>query len=163
MASKTLTDKRYIGKVCGKHPDFGGLRRKCDDRCVECVAVKVAKSMARSYADPDTKEIMKARHREWCHQNLDKVAEQASKWLAANPGVANAIVGKRRAAKIQRTPAWADLEKIKQIYLLAAELGMTVDHIIPLQGELVSGLHVHINLQLLTSSENSAKGNKFHG
>ena len=67
---------------------------------------------------------------------------------------------KRRAAILQRTPAWADQEKIKEIYSNCPE-GYQVDHILPLQGELVSGLHVPENLQYLTKSENSIKNNKF--
>lgn len=74
----------------------------------------------------------------------------------------NALHAKYKAAKLQQVPAWADLAAIKFIYQQAAEQGLTVDHIVPLRGKTVSGLHVHYNLQLLTKAENSAKGN-YHG
>lgn len=66
----------------------------------------------------------------------------------------------RRALKINRLPSWADLSKIKEIYKNCPE-GYHVDHIIPLQGTNVSGLHVENNLQYLTAQENLQKHNKF--
>jgi hypothetical protein len=72
-----------------------------------------------------------------------------------------------RAKKQNKYPAWANKEEIKKIYTQAAlmekETGIKyhVDHIIPLNGELVSGLHVHTNLQIVTSRENIEKRNKF--
>ena len=69
-------------------------------------------------------------------------------------------VNKRRSAKLQRTPAWADLEAIKQFYLNCPK-GYHVDHIVPLQGVNVSGFHVLNNLQYLSASENCSKGNKY--
>jgi hypothetical protein len=71
-----------------------------------------------------------------------------------------AIEAKRRAAKLERVPAWADLEKIKEFYKNRPE-GYHVDHIIPLQGEKVSGLHVLSNLQYLPAKENISKSNKY--
>ena len=76
-----------------------------------------------------------------------------------NPGKATARVVARKAMKLQRTPKWADLEKIKQVYIEASILGMEVDHIVPLKGKLVSGLHVHTNLQILDSITNRKKWN----
>jgi hypothetical protein len=67
---------------------------------------------------------------------------------------------RRRAKKLERTPKWADLDKIKQIYDECPP-GFHVDHIIPLQGKLVSGLHTPENLQYLSKEENLAKGNSF--
>lgn len=65
-----------------------------------------------------------------------------------------------KAAKLQRTPKWADQEKIKEIYKNCPE-GHHVDHIIPLRGNLVCGLHVENNLQYLAAEENLSKSNKF--
>lgn len=72
---------------------------------------------------------------------------------------------KRRAAKMRALPVWADLEKINQIYEEArvkSESGIKyeVDHIVPLQSELVCGLHVHYNLRVITKEENRKKRNK---
>jgi hypothetical protein len=58
----------------------------------------------------------------------------------------------------QATPSWADLEKIKEIYQNCPK-GYEVDHIIPLRGKLVNGLHVPNNLQYLTSEDNRKKSN----
>lgn len=74
---------------------------------------------------------------------------------------------RRFAARINRTPVWADREKIKQIYLDAAELTLlsgvefSVDHVLPLQAQNVSGLHVHENLQIILGVENSRKCNRW--
>lgn len=67
---------------------------------------------------------------------------------------------KRKIASENRTPVWADKEKLKEIYKNCPP-GHHVDHIIPLQGELVSGLHIPENLQYLPAEENLKKSNKF--
>lgn len=92
--------------------------------------------------------------------NPEKVAATHKRWRAENPVLCTAMRAKRRAAKLQATPAWAEPELIKQVYAEAAYRGMHVDHIVPLQGKTVCGLHVHYNMQLLTRSQNSAKGNR---
>ncbi len=65
-----------------------------------------------------------------------------------------------RAAKLKRTPKWADFNSIDKVYKECPR-GMEVDHVVPLQGTIVSGLHVHYNLQYLTPTENVSKGNRF--
>ena len=76
---------------------------------------------------------------------------------------------KRKAAKLQRTPVWADIAAIAKIFERCAAMCQQdgidyhVDHIIPLQGDTVSGLHVENNLQILTGEENMKKGNRYDG
>lgn len=101
------------------------------------------------------KDCMSVRNKNFYDNNKDRyhksyIEEHLSEYRARN--------AKRRATKINATPSWANLSLIKRIYENAE--GMHVDHIIPLQGELVCGLHVENNLQYLTPEENSRKGNK---
>lgn len=65
-----------------------------------------------------------------------------------------------KANKIQRTMPWSELEQIKTFYN-NCPVGYHVDHTIPLNGELVSGLHVLGNLQYLPAAENCSKSNKY--
>jgi hypothetical protein len=67
---------------------------------------------------------------------------------------------KARAKKLKRDVAWADEQEIEKVFRDAPD-GLEIDHIIPLQGELVSGLQVHTNLQYLTTKENCRKNNAF--
>lgn len=91
--------------------------------------------------------------------NKQKVIESNKKWINKNPGIGNYYGAKRRAAVKSRTPSWANLEKIKEIYKNCPN-GMVVDHIIPLQGKEVSGFHVENNLQYLTPEANQKKFNR---
>lgn len=74
---------------------------------------------------------------------------------------------KRKAAKLLRTPKWADHVAIGRVYRacyrLTHKTGIEhqVDHIYPLQGDRVSGLHVAENLRVLPRSENARKSNSY--
>ena len=68
----------------------------------------------------------------------------------------------REIAEIRQRPIWANLKKIMEIYVNRPE-GYHVDHIIPLRGKTVSGLHVESNLQYLPALENMKKHNTFKG
>lgn len=92
----------------------------------------------------------------------------AKKYYNKNKGKYAAYTRKRQAAKLQRTPAWltpVDDFFFEEIYALAqlreelTGIKWHVDHIIPLQGKLVSGLHIPSNLQVITATENHIKSN----
>lgn len=76
---------------------------------------------------------------------------------------ATARTAKYRAAKLLRSPSWVSKEELEQIsqFYRDCPAGSQVDHIIPLQGELVSGLHVLSNLQYLSIEANASKRNKY--
>ncbi len=70
---------------------------------------------------------------------------------------------RRKEAMALATPAWADGAAIAKFYTeakrLTVETGIPheVDHIIPIQGRKVCGLHVEYNLQILTKAQNISK------
>ena len=105
-------------------------------------------------------ERFNAKKKEWDLANPEKVKETKRLYVSRNLHLYRAHCAKRRAAKLQRTPPWANLKDIKRFYMNCPE-GMEVDHIIPLQGETVSGLHVLKNLQYLTPEQNRSKHNDF--
>lgn len=103
-----------------------------------------------------------ARVAAWREANPEKYAAQLAKPLTREQRQSrNAHSLARHRRTRQATPPWADRRGIKAIYLKAQEYGLTVDHIIPLKGKTVSGLHVPENLQFLTKSMNSMKGNRY--
>ena len=71
------------------------------------------------------------------------------------------ILNKVRNKRVKKaTPVWANLDKIKEIYINCPK-GSEVDHIIPLNGAIVSGLHVETNLQYLPMIANRKKSNSY--
>ena len=106
------------------------------------------------------RSFYKAKWDEFTERNQHKQPEYSRKYYLNNKKKYRIANAKYRASKIQRTPVWADHLVISMIYEDCPE-GYQVDHIIPLQGKNVSGLHVPWNLQYLTPEENLSKGNRF--
>lgn len=115
----------------------------------------------------ENRERARETRRRWREANPEAHRASQSKYAAAHPEKYRALRMKRIADEIQRTPAWADFQKIEKFYAEAKELSeftemlWHVDHVVPLRGKLVSGLHVHENLQLLPGVENVRKSNCF--
>lgn len=100
-------------------------------------------------------------------RNAARLSENKRRYLDRFPEKHAAREAKRRAELLQRTMLWADPDAIRRIYEEAARLSSEtgvrhdVDHIIPLRGVRVSGLHVERNLRALPFRANRAKGNRF--
>ena len=118
------------------------------------------------------KEKAKEYTEAWRAKNKNKIAEVSKEWRSNNKGCVAAHAAKRRNSKLLRTPKWLTLDQLKQIeleYELAAWCSKTmntkyhVDHIIPLRGKTVSGLHVPWNLQVIPAEENLKKHNSWSG
>ena len=126
---------------------------------------------ARKHRLRDPKRFMLANRRgakKFRQTHPERVKQRIEKWRKENPDRLTVHVATRKAKKLSATPSWANLDAIKEIYKLAQALTQitgvrySVDHIIPLQGKLVSGLHVENNLQVMPLNENCRKSNKFN-
>ena len=106
----------------------------------------------------------------WKKNNPERAAEISRKTRQKNKARIVANKAAYRASKKSRTPGWLspiDMLKIKCIYQMAAMYSREngekyeVDHVIPLSGKFVSGLHVPGNLQIIRASENRLKNNRY--
>ena len=148
----------FTGKPC-KH-DHLAERYSKDGCCVTCTKIKLDK-----YREVN-RDLVNERRR----ASKDTNRKSTARWVKANAGVVNAWNMKRYAAKKHRTPAWltdVDHERIANTYKLAtlqSKITGTiwhVDHIIPLQGKNVSGLHVPANLRAIPGVDNIRKRNSY--
>src|SRR5205814_1746835 len=99
--------------------------------------------------------------RGWRLRNKERFNELRRSWERRNRSRINARKAARAALQLLATPAWADLEAIKDVYAEAEYLGLEVDHIVPLKHHKVCGLHTWDNLQLLSGEDNRKKGNRW--
>lgn len=139
MACARMWQARYLEENPNKY------REKWAARCREKMAAKMREARAK---DPQ-------KHR-----------DRSNSWFRRNPDRARAYTMKRHAIKRMATPAWADHDAIADVCSEAVRLQditgvpYDVDHVIPLKGKTVCGLHVHTNLRAIPASENRRKYNK---
>lgn len=144
--------------------------------CLSCHALNNKHQHAKRYVNQEIRKKEQARCRETkriarLQTSLKlKMLQATNTWYYNNKAKAISLAINRRIAKMHRTPRWLiyeDLALIEAKYSIAKWLSEVVgvayhvDHIIPLQGRLVSGLHVPLNLQVIHATKNLSKGNKY--
>jgi len=177
-------------KVAKDRSAFSIDRRKSDGLCVRCKAcrrnhylndreavlaecreynvanqdVRRLRCLAYYYANKDARAQKMA---EWYLANKDTVAQTVTAYRLSRPGYGASLRAKRRACEIRATPLWANADAIAAIYeaaaLISSETGIRhhVDHIVPLQGKNVCGLHCEANLRVIPAKDNISKSNKW--
>lgn len=172
---KTCTICKVIKPLDGFAP------QRC--QCLECRKIYLKVKRAQYYARTKEASILKTKL--WREKNPEKklqsrkaeynanseaAKEAARKYRADFPAKINAWSRKHQLSKRMQTPNWLtpdDHWMIEQAYELAAlrtklsGFAWQVDHVIPLQGKLVSGLHTPYNLQVIPAKYNRSKSNRF--
>lgn len=171
----------FTGEPC-KHGHIAP--RKTKGACVECLKVEWAKgneTRAEYFREYNRSDAGQKAKRQYYERNRKAVIARAfnrpleektrakTSYKERNPDLYKELVSLRRRRFRQATPKWLTQEQkleIRMKYRLAIELSRrtgvrhAVDHVIPLLGEEVCGLHVPWNLEVLTQDENLKKSNK---
>lgn len=141
-----------------------GLDRRCK-HCKAKIYGKINKDERKEYRrnryerykSLETTKVSayRQKHQEWW-------TEYSKKYAQENLGKCAAKTAKYRASRLKATPAWLTDEQLKDIERIyeTCPKGYEVDHIIPLQGKEVSGLHVAWNLRHLPARLNKRKSNR---
>ena len=123
----------------------------------------------REYNAANAKDI-RLQKKQYYKDNKQRILSRSNLYYLNNKDAVYARTAKRRAMKSSATPRWLTEEdwfKINLLYKIAHKVSvltgvkMHVDHIYPLQGKTVCGLHCPLNLQVITATKNLEKGNSF--
>lgn len=141
-------------------PRIGETREECLARRRREWAAKAEQNNQKRREDwSRRKDQLNARRRELESANRDKVRAQVRESYQRNKAQRKIDAIRNHKTRKLRIVKWSETELIKKFYENCPE-GYEVDHIYPLQGKTMSGLHVLKNLQYLPMHENRAKGNR---
>jgi hypothetical protein len=126
----------------------------------------LANEMARRKANPEKQALSNKQYRE---NNAEKISAYRSEYHTKNRDRSNKYWAARRSAKIKRTPSWFSefdefvMSEANNLVILRREatgIEWEVDHMIPLQAKIASGLHIGSNIQVIPMALNRSKRNK---
>ena len=152
----------FTGKPCIN--GHVGVRRVKDRKCKVCEL-----EATKQYANENTKKVRERKKLSYIKCREHNLL-QKQEYRKANGHKINALNKAYKIRKMNRIPKWVTADEmwlIKEAYTLAKlrtklhGFSWHVDHILPLQGDLVSGLHVPTNLQVIPWLDNVKKKNKF--
>lgn len=156
--------------------DFGKNRQKKDGLNVYCKAC--ASERQKLYTEKNLEKVRASKIaydrrnsekiKQWRDENSEKLkeywAEYGKRYRKEFKAETAEKTRRQQAARRNAVPNWFDREKAQEIYTKAQELrnsgfDVEVDHIFPILGKTVCGLHWHGNLQILSKSKNRSKSN----
>lgn len=111
----------------------------------------------------ENKEKRALNSAKWIAANQERRKKIMKDWYATNPHLNAFYSSKWRKECRRATPEWANWQEIAQIYddstALTKETGIQhhVDHICPVQGKTICGLHIHQNMRIIPATENVKK------
>lgn len=160
-----ILERMRLKQFCSNGHNTFVIGREKNGSCKQCVKEKrnlpenkeKASQLSKKHYEEHKAEIL-ARHKQYALEHHEDYAINTARWRKENPELNILIKLEQDSLRGLRTVPWGQ-EGMDEFYKNKPE-GMTGDHIIPLQGEAVSGLHVRWNLQYLSLPENSSKGNK---
>ena len=129
-------------------------------RCKACIKL-LSKDYQNSLEYRAKKKIAEAKRIKNNPNAILKKRQQYRNWRVKNKPYDALRSSLRRASIKKATPSWVDIYDSKCIYEEASYFQMHVDHIVPINSDIVCGLNVPWNLQLLSMSENCSKGNRW--
>lgn len=169
----------FIAKPLLEYPNHKTYVDGKETRCKSCLSeyrkakwrsnLEASRNYGRTYKSKN-RDLISRKNKEYVLNNSEKRKQTMKEYRQRTKPMQAEYVRRRQAALLQRTPKWlseADIWMMQEAYELASirtklfGFSWHVDHKIPLQGKVVSGLHTPYNLQVIPAKENIAKLNRF--